>query len=329
MSYQHFKQSDRDEISILLKKGYSHRDIADAIGKDHSSVSREISKRRTKGVYDPRMAGHKARQKRWLSKYQGMKIADNPDLRIKIAVGLMAGWSPEEVAGRIACLNGGKAVISAKSIYKFCYSSRGQYLCKYLPRKRYRPKKKGVAKPAKILIPNRISIDLRPLMVSKQKRFGDFEGDTLGRPKHENETFVGAVERKSLYFIGCKVSRLKYSMDGLKKSLSPYQKIVKSMTLDNGVENIRHQELNVETFFCDPYSSWQKPIIENTFGRLRRFIPKRASLADYTREQISAIIEMMNDTPRKKLGYRTPKEVFNELYAQSIKSPSVALEGKM
>ncbi|MBI4812071.1 IS30 family transposase, partial [Candidatus Falkowbacteria bacterium] len=78
-----------------------------------------------------------------------------------------------------------------------------------------------------------------------------------------------------------------------------------------------------------PYSSWQKPIIENTFGRLRRFIPKRASLANYTHEQISAIIEIMNNTPRKKLGYRTPREVWNELYAKSTNSPSGALEGKM
>lgn len=321
MGYQHFKQSDRDEISILLKKGYSHREIADALGKDHSSVSREIKHHLTKGGYDPRMAGVKSRLKRRMSKYQGMKIADDPDLEIKVALGLMANWSPEEVAGRIAYLNNGEAVISAKSIYKFCYSKWGQYLCKYLPHKQYRPKRRGVAKQARILIPNRISIDLRPRVVDERKRFGDFEGDTLGRPKHENETFVGAVERRSLYLLGCKVARLKYSMDGLKSVLSPYQKIVQSVTLDNGVENIRHKELNVKTFFCDPYSSWQKPIIENTLGRLRRFIPKRASLANYTQEQISAIIEMMNNTPRKKLGYRTPKEVFNELYTTTINSP--------
>jgi len=93
------------------------------------------------------------------------------------------------------------------------------------------------------------------------------------------------------------------------------------------VENVRRKELNVKTFFCDPYSSWQKPIIENTLGRLRRFIPKRASLADYTQEQISAIIEMMNNTPRKKLGYRTPKEVFNELYTIAAKPPGCCASG--
>jgi len=313
MSYSHFKQSDRDEISILLKKGYSYRDIADAIRKNHSSVSREIKANSARGIYDPRKAQAKARLKRRMSKYQGMKIAGNLDLEIKTAVGLMANWSPEEVAGRIAFLNNGEAVISAKSIYKFCYSNRGQYLCKHLPHQRYRPKKRTGAESAKIIIPNRVFIDFRPAAVAEQKRFGDFEGDTLGRPKHENETLVGAVERQSLYFIGCKVPRLKYSMDGLKNVLRPYQKIVKSMTLDNGVENAKHEKLKVKTYFCHPYSSWEKPIIENTFGRLRRFIPKRTSLANYTQQQISAIIEMMNNTPRKKLGYRTPKEVFNEL----------------
>jgi len=329
MSYLHFKQSDRDEVSILLKKGYSQRDIAKAIGKNHSSVSREIKTNSVNGIYDSRKAQAKSRSKRKRSKYQGMKISGNVDLEIKVAVGLMANWSPEEISGRIAYLNNNIAIISAKSIYKFCYSNRGQYLCQYLPHKRYHPKKRGVIKQAKVLIPNRISIDLRPMAVALQKRFGDFEGDTLGRPKHENETLVGAVERKSLYLVGCKVSRLKYSMDGLKQCLNPYQKIIKSMTLDNGVENIGYKKLKIKTFFCDPYSSWQKPIIENTFGRLRRFIPKRTSLINYTNEQISDIIETMNNTPRKKLGYRTPKEVFNELYTKITKSSCVALEGKM
>src|SRR3989338_5922792 len=133
MSYQHFKQSDRDEISILLKKGYSHRQIAEAIRKNHSSVSREIKANSVRGAYDPRKAELKARRKRQLSKYQGMKISNQHDMEVQIALGLMAGWTPEEISGRAAYLKGGQAVISAKSIYKFCYSVRGQYLCRYLP----------------------------------------------------------------------------------------------------------------------------------------------------------------------------------------------------
>jgi len=329
MSYQHFKRTDRMELSILLRKGYSYHEIGPSIRKSASAISREVSNNSTQGIYDPVKAERKARLKRQGSKYQGMKIASNPELEIRVEVGLRAGWSPEEVAGRVAYLNGGKAIVSAKSIYKFCYSTHGQYLCQYLPHRRYRPKKRRGSKTAKILIPNRISIDLRPEAVAKQKRFGDFEGDTLGRPQYEPETLVGAVERQSLFFSGCKVPRLKYSMDGLKNVLSPHQKIVKSMTLDNGVENAKYEKLSIKTYFCHPYSAWEKPIIENTFGRLRRFIPKKTSLANYTHEQIFAIIEMMNNTPRKKLGYRTPKEVFNELYTLATNSPIVALEGKM
>ena len=226
MNYVHFNKTSGMELSILLKKSYSYREIGPEIRKSASAISREVSENSTNGIYDPIKAEYKARLKRRMSKYQGMKIADNSDLEIQVAVGLMANWSPEEVAGRIAHLNNGEAVISAKSIYKFCYSARGQYLCEYLPHKRYHPKKKGIAKPAKMLIPNRVSIDLRPIEVVEQKRFGDFEGDTLGRPKPENETLVGAVERKSLYFIGCKVPRLKHSVDGLKNVLRPHQKIV-------------------------------------------------------------------------------------------------------
>ncbi|MDP2736951.1 MAG: IS30 family transposase [bacterium] len=329
MSYQHFKQLDRDEISILLKKGYSCRVIAEAIRKNHSSVSREIKVNSTMGIYDPHKAQAKARLKRRLSKYQGMKIAANHDLEIKVAIGLMASWSPEEVVGRIAYLNNGQTPISVKSIYKFCYSSRGQYLCRYLPHQRYHPKRRTGAKLARTSIPNRIFIDFRPAVVAEQKRFGDFESDTLGRPKQESKTFVGAVERQSLFLVGRKVARLKYSMDGLKHALRPHRKIVESLTMDNGVENAKYEKLNIKTYFCHPYSSWEKPIIENTFGRLRRFIPKRTSLSNYTHKQISAIIEIMNNTPRKKLGYRTPTEVFNELYSMAVNSPSGALEGKM
>lgn len=150
-----------------------------------------------------------------------MKIADNHDLEIKVAIGLMANWSPEEVAGRIVYLNNGKAAISAKSIYKFCYSSRGQYLCKYLPHQRYHRKKRIGAKSARTVISNRILIDFRPAVVAEQKRFGDFEADTLGRPRCEQETFVGAVERQTLYFTGCKVARLKYSMGRTQKCFEP------------------------------------------------------------------------------------------------------------
>jgi len=331
MSYQHFKQSDRDEISILLKKGYSHRDIAEAIGKDHSSVSREIKNHLTKGAYDPHRANMKAQLKRRMSKYQGMKIYENVELskyiedRMKID-----GWTPEQIAGKLKSGNGNNTVVSAKAIYKYLYSSHGQYLCKYLPHQRYRAKKRIVGgKQKKSIIPNRKSIEERPIIVIERKRFGDMEGDTLGRIKTDTEAIVGVRERLSRRLFICKVSRLKYTVDGFKQMLNPHHKIIETLTLDNGVENPRYEELNIPTYFCHPYSSWEKGGIENDFKRLRRWIPKKASLSDYTDDQISAIMEKMNNTPRKCLNWKTPNEVWNELYVLKINSTSVALEGKI
>jgi transposase, IS30 family len=331
MSYSHLRQSDRDEISILLKKGYSHREIAKAIGKDHSSISREVRKHKTKGAYDPRMANCKARLARRMSKYQGMKIHENLELANYTEDRMVIdGWTPEQVAGKLKSDNGGEPVISAKSIYKYLYSSHGQYLCKYLTHRRYAPKKQiGSGKQKKSIIPNRKSIEERPTVVSERTRFGDMEGDTLGRIKTDKEVVVGARERLSRKLFICKMPRLKYTVDGFKQMLNPHHKIIETLTLDNGVENPRYEELDIPTYFCHPYSSWEKGGIENDFKRLRRWIPKKASLANYTDEQISAIMEKMNNTPRKCLNWKTPNEMWNELYALKTNLTGVALEGKI
>lgn len=330
MKYKHFTKSDRIELSILLKKGYSYHDIAPAIGKSASAISREVKNNSTKGIYDPVKAEYKARLKRRMSKYQGMKVAEWPWLEEYIADKMKNdGWTPEEISGRLRTENNDQNVISAKSIYKFLYSNRGQYLCKYLPHQRYKPKKRGGKKAKKSIIPNKKSISARPAVVDLNIQFGHFEGDTLGRIKTDNEVISGVRERMSKKLFICKVPRLKYAMDGFNQMLNPYHDITESFTLDNGVENVRYEELGIPTYFCDPYSSWQKGGIENDFMRLRRWIPKKTSLLKYSDQDICGIMEKMNNTPRKCLNWKTPNEVWNELYAVKTNSPSVALEGKM
>ena len=328
MSYTHFTKVGRIELSILLQKGYSYRDIGKSIGKSASAISREIKENSTKGIYDSVQAEYKARLKRRMSKYQGMKVAENPWLEKYIANHMKNdGWTPEEIAGRLKSNNGNKTVISAKGIYKFCYSNHGQYLCRYLPHQRYKPKKRSGKKRKKSIIPNRKSIDERPVIVDLNIQFGHFEGDTLGRIKTDQEAVVGAREKISRKLFICKVPRLKYAMDGFKQMLNPYHKAIETMTLDNGVENPRYEELNIPTYFCHAYSSWEKGGIENDFMRLRRWIPKKASLSKYTDQDIYDIMEKMNNTPRKCLSWKTPNEVWNELYAVKTNLPSVALQG--
>lgn len=313
MGYKHLTKVDRTEISILLNKGYSVRDIAKAINYNPSSISREITNNSVNGIYDPFKANHKAYVHRKYSKFQGMKIRNNRELENRIIKDLKLSQTPEEIAGRLKFENNNQTVVSTKCIYKYIYSIFGKELGQYLPSKRVRPKKRKKKRIKKIIIPNRISIHLRPEIVLVNEQFGHFEGDTLGRPKNDNDTLVGVVERKSLYFLAERVKRLKYSINGFKSTLNPHYEILKSLTLDNGVENAKYEELNVDTYFCDPYSSWQKPVIENTFGRLRRFIPKGKKLSDYTDKELYDIIDLMNNTPRKKLGFKTPKEIFEEL----------------
>jgi transposase, IS30 family len=319
MIYKHFTQDERNEISILLKKGYSQKDIADVLGKNLSSVNREINRNSVNGVYDSKKAQAKSWAKRAKSKYQCMKIVKYTCLVDFLTIGLRdKHWTPEEIAGRWnnekhLDASGKILTISAPSIYKYLYSNRGQSLCKYLVSKRYTKKRrKEGGKTKREMIPNRTFIEQRPAIISERVEFGHWEGDTLGKIKTDSEVVVGMSERVSRFILIDKVPRLKYTMDGFKMLLDPHRNTFKSLTLDNGVENKKYEKLNLDTYFCHPYSSWEKGSIENLFGRLRRFIPKKASLKDYTREQIIGFAEIMNNTPRKCLDWKTPREVFEE-----------------
>lgn len=306
MRYHHFKGEERCELAILLKKGYSIRSVAAAMGRNPASVGREIARNSVKGRYDPRKARHKAWVRRKYSKYQGMKVRERPELEAYVAGKLRCGWSPERIAGRWQFETG--EAIHHTGIYKYLYSSFGQPLCRHLKYRRHGRKKRKRTKPVRELIKNRVFIDERPETINRRERYGDFEGDTLGVPKHTRETVVAIIERKSRYLLARKISRLKYAMEGFKELLVSLP--ARSLTLDNGVENVRYEVLGVPTYFCHPYSSWEKGQIENAFGCIREYIPKRASLASYSDEAVAAIVDAINRTPRKCLGFRTPKEVF-------------------
>lgn len=323
MGYNQFTKDDRNELAILLKKGYFQKDIAETLGKDPSSISREISRNSVDGVYNADKAHQRALRERAKSKYQCMKIVKYSELADYIELKLSLNhWTPEEIAGRWnkekhLNKNGSQVIISAPTIYKYLYSNRGQALCKYLCSRRYTKKKrKAEGKTRKQIIPNRVSIEERPDVIDKRTEFGHWEGDTLGRIRSDSEAVIGLVERMSRFLLIDKVPMLKHTVDGFKMFLNPHHDIFKSLTLDNGVENVRYEELGVDTYFCHPYSSWEKGAIENCFKRLRRFIPKKASLKDYSRKEIIGFANIMNDTPRKCLNWKTPREVSEEQSAK-------------
>src|SRR3989338_2638633 len=307
MRYTHFSRTERLDLSIILKNGHSLRRIATAMGRDHSSVIREVRRHSVNGEYDPQKANHKAYVKRKYSKYQGMKVVENREIRDYVEEKMKLDWSPEAIAGRMPIDTQGRLSIHYSGIYKYLYTIYGQHLCQRLQYKRYRPEKRKGLKPAKEIIKDRVFIDERPEIINQRLRSGDFESDTLGVPRTSKETLVGAADRQSRFFLAKKIFRLKEAMPNLKELLDHYQTL--SLTMDSGPENACYKILNTQSFFCHPYSAWEKGTIENAFKRLRRYIPKKSRLNKYPDEKISVIIDKMNNKPMKCLGWRTPKEV--------------------
>lgn len=327
MRYVHFTKDERNELSVLLKKGYSIRDIGYTLRRSPSSVSREINKNKVKGQYDSKKAHHKAYVRRKYSKYQGMKIVENRCLEGYINEKMKLNWSPEQITGRLKLENGNKTVITTNTIYKYLYSPYGYCLCQYLKYKRYKKRRRKAIKSIREIIKGRVFIEERPEVANQRLRYGDFEGDALGTPKGGKETLVALIERKSRYLLAKKISRLKQAMGGFKELLSLVPAL--SVTFDNGSENARFKELGIPTYFCHPYHSWEKGAVENALGLIREYIPKKKSLVNYSDQDISDIVEIINNTPRKCLGFRTPSEVFNEHYLSKFHSSTVALEGTM
>lgn len=340
--YTHIKKAERTEISYLLKKGYGINAISEALGRSKSSISSEIKNNSIDGIYDPHKANHKAYVKRKYSKYQGMKVAENKELRNYVKEKLKDDWSPEQISGRIKEVDKDIKYIGFKGVYKFIYSPYGRQLENCLRyRGKKRRKKSGKLKP----IENRTFIDKRPEITNKRERYGDWEGDFIVSGKDGKGVLLVLHERKSRFPIIEKVmsrktsviNRYIYEMTGIFVHFN-------SLTLDNDVSFSKHQELsemlNVPIYFCHPYHSWEKGAVENTNQLIRRYVPKGADISNYTKKEIRDIETKLQNRPRKCLNFKTPLEVmvmnnqFKTLEDFGIisgnkKTQAVRLEGAM
>jgi IS30 family transposase len=323
------------ELSILLKKGFSFRDIAKAMSRNVGTISREIERNSVDGTYDPRKAKQKKRVRRRYSKYQGMKVRERPDLQAFIIENMKAGWTPEEIAGRLKTARTGLPSISGKGIYKWLYSVHGQRYCPLLCSEQVKPRKRRT-KAQRSMIPNRVGIEQRPAEANDRLEYGHGEADTMlsGKRHDSKEALAVLHERKARFVRLRKIPNMKpRSMTRALKRMGRGM-VLRSITYDNGIENRDHETvavfLKILTFFCNAYHSWEKGGVENTIGRIRRYIPKGANLADYSDRDIAKIEYWLNHTPRKCLNWKTPYEIMieNNLFVSSTSpNPSVALEG--
>ena len=336
-------QKDRDRIQSLRDEGVKQKEIAKILRVDPGTISREIKRNRRKyrkkrniknkhACYEANVAEHKAYVRRKYAKYQGKRINENKDLKQYIVKRLRKYWSPDEISGRME-KDKEPFYASKTAIYEWLYTSRGSRWSRFLYMQHERPQKQDKDKTKRTLIPNRIGIARRPLGAKNKTRYGHYDGDTIVSAKKtaSKKALSVVYEKKAKYIDARKINNLKPISNNVAIEDMIKEIYMKSITMDNGIENTKHEELSIPAYFCDPYSSWQKGGVENANKMIRRFIPKGSDIGNYSDEYVKMVVDILNNKPRKSLHYKTAYEVMVEhnLFVKNKKIPvgEIALRG--
>jgi len=318
--YIHLRLSERVELYHLHAAGATLRDIARKLGRSVSTVSRELRRngaltKHWPGGYRPERAHSLAlRRRRWDCRY---KLARQPALQQQVREFLVMGYSPEQIAGRLARLHH-RTCISHESIYRFIYhrSAQKDYWHRLLPRARFRRGRHSRRKSYALQhLKERLSIHDRPAEYQDRTQHGHWEADLMLFSTYGQAVLV-AYERRSRMVIaamqGKSATETYHNLHAILRSLPACCR--QSIVFDNGTEFAQHhllkKQLDMQTFFCDVRAPWQKGGVENAIGRLRRFLPRNTNLSDITTTEFTSMIQNYNNTPRKCLGYQTPTEVW-------------------
>lgn len=299
--------------------GQAIRQIATTMGRSASTISRELKRNRGRRVgYRPAYAGEQA----WARRGRGSRLERNADLQQAVLGRLANGWSPEQVAGRLAREHG-HTVISHESIDRFIYAqirkTNDFAWRRHLPRARFKRGWRGRRGGSPALhIKDRVSIAQRPDSASDRGQPGHWEADLPLFGKNRGQAALVAHERVSrIVLLGKQPGKSAQPVaDRPRNWLKPLPRALrKTIAFDNGTEFALHHELRdaigIETFFRNPHSPWQKGGIENANGRIRRFLPRKTNLDNLDPNGLAAIAWLHNNTPRKCLGFKTPAEVFS------------------
>ena len=312
--------NDRKIIEKLLKQNLTYRAIGRTIGRSHTTVSEEIKLNSGQLGYSAERAQYYHEQ-RQLNKGNKKKLDTNEKLRKYVMDRLREDWSPEEISGRLKLTGMNIGYVCHETIYEYIYSIEGIRERLYLLLRRYKPKrtkwhsrkKRGTG------IKERVSIHERPVEINERTELGHWETDSMIFSQQKGILSV-QVERKSrlVRIHRCINKTATETLEAIINTIDSIPlKYFLSVTYDNGTEGAKHMELKemfgVETYFCDPYCSWQKGLVENTNMFIRQYLPKNAPIDSITDEQIYEIQEKLNNRPRKCLRYMTPNEYFNSL----------------
>jgi len=331
----HLTSEERHVLYAYLQENLSLRTIALKMKRSVSSLSDEISLNGGgRESYRPEMAQFKASLRKWQA--NSRNALKGKEVWEYVMQKLEEGLSPQQISGRIQTdhKKDKRMRISHETIYQFVNSKEGIKLdlAKKLRRKKFRKLRKGRMQSVaskKEKISNRVSIHDRPKVIADRKRYGDWESDLMEGRRGTKESLSVQKERKSQYVCLRKVKdkTAEENERAIGENLNPFPKEIRlTLTYDNGSENTRHEKVNqllgTQSYFCDPYSSWQKGSVENIIGLVREYLPKGTDLSQVSDEAIKVIQDKLNHRPRRCLGYKTPHEVLSKkLKALGVRFP--------
>jgi len=320
--------SEREEISRGIAGGFSLRAIASQLERSPSTISREISRNGGLKHYRASQSDNAAWDRAHRPKH--CKLADSPILQRIVARKLRSHWSPEQIAGWLKRTFPGNESyqVSHETIYRSLFiQARGvlkKELLQYLRTKRTirRPKHASLKGQGLGQITNAVSIRERPASVEDRAVPGHWEGDLIAG---SNNSYIATlVERHTRYVMLAKVSGkdTETVINALvKQAHSLPKELYRSLTWDRGSEMADHQRFtlatDIDVYFCDPQSPWQRGSNENTNRLLRQYFPKGTDLSVHSQAKLNAVARQLNERPRKTLDFETPAERFNACVAST------------
>jgi IS30 family transposase len=307
----------------MLQVRAKKKDIAKVLNKHRSTIWRELNRNKAhnKSGYSARLSKIKTTERRINANKRFRKIDDNKWLQEYIIKKIKEKWSPEQISGRLKIdyPDESKKRIGKDSIYKFIYNERkdlvkhlrcqkGKYRRRYGTRIREKERERLKKK----------RIDVRPEIVDKRERIGDWEGDTIVG-KEKTIHILTHVDRKSGILFADKLEQATAEITK-QKTIERFNKIPKNkkntITYDNGTTfsyfEMTEKKTGMDIYFAWPYHSWERGCNENANGLLRQFFPKKSSFAIVTQDEINKAVKLINNRPRKRLNYKTPAEVFRQ-----------------
>lgn len=323
--YKRLSFKERVIIQTLIDEEKTKAFIAKKLNRARSTISREINKLVVnKGdKYDATLANWLAKDD-YLNKRNLDKISTHIKLKFFVYKGLLQGWSPDQISGRLKDKYPNDPVmsISYEAIYMHIYRHRqaslNKKLIKLLPYQKLQRRRANAKTKRGSKIKDIINIKDRPKHIENRQEIGHWEGD-LVIGKGQKSAIGTIVERKSRFVCIIKLKDRKSATvtKQFAKVLQAFnENLIKTMTYDNGVEMAKHKDFTKQTgikvYFADPYASWQRGTNENTNGLIRRYFPKRTDFNKVTAKQLKYVQDKLNNRPRKIINYKTPNEIFKQ-----------------